>query len=221
MPLSSQAQIIDDLTAKAAKALAAGDQFEAERCGQEALELARSDGDFRRMAAVIPTLEQARLERLDEAAGLDRVTIMDSPFEDSIVIEPGCYLFQPPLVGADARRFRLMAHGSRIGAVVLCREPRIRLGLTPLVALSSGATVRVKVHPPDDDGQPDMHWYLDALDALGEAAGEMDPEMDVEKRIDALMARLAAIPEHEGLHRQLQEACLAAADLLSADATDS
>jgi hypothetical protein len=95
------------------------------------------------------------------------------------------------------------------------------MGLTPLVALGTGATVRVKVHPAADDERPDMAWYLDALDALGEAATEMDPAMNVEKRIDALLARLAAIPEHEGLHRRLEEACLTAADLLSADAKES
>ncbi len=41
--------------------------------------------------------------------------------------------------------------------------------------------------------------------------------MDVEKRIDLVLARLDAIPEHEGLHRGLEQMCHEAIDTLSAD----
>jgi hypothetical protein len=35
--------------------------------------------------------------------------------------------------------------------------------------------------------------------------------MDVERRVDAVLARLDALPDHEGLHRFLVETCQEAA----------
>ncbi len=217
MSVASLTQKIDDLTRKAAEALADKRYFEAERLASEALDLAREDDDFARMVAVLPTLEETRLGRLDQAVEPGTITIVDSPFDDDVEIKPGCYLFQPPLVGADARRFRLSALERSIPVGVLCREPLVKIGLMPIVALGSGATVRTKVKPPQDLEHPDIAWFLDALDALGEAATEIDPDMEVGRRITTLIAHLSAIPEHEGLHRCLEQACLEAAESLSAD----
>ena len=212
MSVASQTQTIDELTGKAAGALADQRYFEAEALADKALTLARDEGDYGRMAVVVPTLALARSGRLALATDLGTITIIDEPFEDDVKIEPGCYLAQPPLVGAHARRFRLTALHREIPAIVLCREPVIRLGLVPLVALGSGATVRTKVHPPQDLEHPDLEWFASSLEALGEAAAELDPALTVQKRVDALLTRLDAIPEHAGLHRYLEDSCREAAD---------
>ena len=47
---------------------------------------------------------------------------------------------------------------------------------------------------------------------MGEAAAELDPALTVQKRVDALLTRLDAIPEHAGLHRYLEDSCREAAD---------
>jgi hypothetical protein len=133
-------------------------------------------------------------------------------FTETDAVPPGCHLFQPPLVGADARRFRLLAQQRQVAAAILCREPVIRMGLVPVVAIAPGATVRCKVRPPASVDRPSLEWFADALEALGDAATEIDPELDVEKRIDALTARLDAIPDHEGLHRCLERTCREAAE---------
>jgi hypothetical protein len=53
-----------------------------------------------------------------------------------------------------------------------------------------------------------MAWFVDAMEALGDAAIEyLDPALPIVKRVDALLARLDAIPDHEGLHLALAEAC--------------
>ncbi len=217
MSLASQAQVIDDLLEKATKALTKGKLFEAERLASEAIHLARQDDDFNRMAGIVPTLAKVRRHRLNEAVQVGRITVMDCAYDDSIEIETGCYLVQPPLVGADARRLRLMAQQREIPVVVLCREPRISIGLIPIVALGQGATVRVKADPVEDAENPDMDWFLHALEVLGEAAAEMDPEMDVRKRVDALLTRLEAVPDHAGLHQCLLDACREAHERFSAE----
>ena len=212
MSIASQIRMIDELTEEAATALASKRHFKAEALAHKAMLLAHDDSDFKRMSLAIPTLRQARICRLDAAMKIGTLLVVDVPFEDDVTIEPGCYLIQPPLVGADARRLRLMAVSREINAVVLCREPVIRLGLVPFVALGSGATVRTKMKLPADIENPDLDWYASALEALGEAATELDPAMSVEKRVNTLLPRVDAIPEHAGLHQFLEESCREAAE---------
>jgi len=219
MSLASQTQTIDDLTGQAAQALADHRYFQAESLANKALTLARDDDDYQRMTVVVPTLALARSGRLALAIDVGTITIIDEPFDDDVKIKPGCYLVQPPLVGAHARRLRLTAVRQEIPAVVLCREPVIRLGLVPLVALGSGATIRTKVRPPEDLDHPDIEWFADSLEALGEAAGELDPAMTIKKRVDTLLTRLDAIPEHAGLHRFLEDSCQEAAESLDDSAS--
>jgi hypothetical protein len=216
MSVASQTRTIDDLTKQAAKALKRSRWFEAERLALQALDLARDECEFERMAAIVPTLYEARRQQIDAAADTGRITILDTPFTDEIKIKPGCYLVRPPLVGADARRLRLLAFSREVTVAVLCREPLAAIGLCPVVALGGGTTVRMKVDPPRDP--PDVDWFLDAMDALGEAALEtVDPALEVVKRIDALMARLDAVPGYDGLHACLEQACLEAHDALAAE----
>ncbi|MHC4127830.1 MAG: hypothetical protein ACYTE6_06695 [Planctomycetota bacterium] len=222
MPVTSQTRTIDDLTARAAKAVKRAHPFEAERFALQALDLARDECEFARMAKIVPTLCEARRQHIDAAVDAGRMTILETPITDEICIEPGCYLVRPPLVGADARRFRILAFSREIPVAVLCREPRARIGLCPVVALSGGCTVRMKVDPPLDPDEPDVDWFLDAMDALGEAALEtVDPQQEVVRRIDALLARIDAIPDYEGLYACLEEACLEAHEALSTEADGS
>jgi hypothetical protein len=217
MTIASQTRLIDELTEEAATALAAKQHFKAEALAHKALFLAHEDGDFSRMALTLPTLREARLCRLTAALKVGTLLVVDVPFEDDVTIEPGCYLIQPPLVGAHARRLRLMAVSREINTVVLCREPVIRLGLVPFVALGTGATVRTKMKPPTDIEDPDLDWFQSALEALGEAAAELDPAMNVQKRINALMPRVDAIPEHAALNQFLEDSCREAAEAGAGD----
>jgi len=217
MSIASQTRMIDELTEEAATALAAKRHFKAEALAHKAMLLAHEDADFERMALAIPTLREARVYRLDAAMKIGTLLVVDVPFEDDVTIEPGCYLLQPPLVGAHARRLRLMAVSREINAVVLCREPVIRLGLVPFVALGTGATVRTKMKLPADLENPDLEWYTTALEALGEAAAELDPAMNARKRVNALLPRVDAIPEHAGLNQFLEESCREAAEARAND----
>ncbi|MHC4447052.1 MAG: hypothetical protein ACYSXF_04615 [Planctomycetota bacterium] len=211
MSIAAQSKTIQDLHEKARQALDESLPFEAERLAAKALQLARRERLFDRMAEVVSTIQEARRVRIEPAIATGEVVVLDEPFDDQIKIEPGCYLIRPPLVGADARRLRLLAHSREIPVAVVCREPSTQLRLCPIVAISAGTTVRTKIDPPDDPDHPDMNWFLDAMHALGDWAIEtLDSGSDVEKRLDALLSRLDAIPDHEGLHECLRETCLEA-----------
>jgi hypothetical protein len=221
MSVASQTRTIDEMTEKAAQSLKEGRIFEADRLATQVLYLARDEEEFERMAKIIPTLFEARQQRIDAAVDAERMTVLDEQFTEEIEIEPGCYLIRPPLVGADARRLRLLASSREIPVAVLCREPTTRAGLCPVVAISRGATIRTKVDPPVDPDNPEIDWFLDGMDALGEEAVEsVDPQLDPVKRIDALLPKLDAVPSYDGLHIALEQACLEAHDAQSSEADE-
>jgi len=199
---------IDALMEEASQALAHTAYFQADRLARRGLLMARDADDFGRMARIILPLQEARRQRLQQALDVGSVTIVQMPIEETTPIEPGCYLIQPPQVGADARRLRLAAMEREIPVAVVCREPLTSLKLCPIVAISPGVTIRTKIDEPADPAHPDLPWFLEAMEALGDfAISSLDPALTTLKRIDALLNRLDTIPDHEGLHQALEEAC--------------
>ena len=219
MSPATTARKIDDLLSKAEKSLRRKRYFEAERMAGEALLMARQERDYQRMATIIRPLQKARQGRLALAADIGRVTILNAPFTEGDEIEPGGYLVRPPMVGVDARRFRLAAFALEVPVAVICHEPITQSGLCPLVALSGNVVVRTKIDPPADPDRPDLPWLLDAMQALGDWAIEsMDTQLAPERYIDELLSRIDAIPEHNGLHECLEEACRHEAEAAAAAA---
>jgi hypothetical protein len=200
-----------ELSAKAEQALSSGDVFEAERLMLKSLLACRAEHDFERMAAIVPHLMEARMRRLKNALAVKRIAIIDTPVSEDVRASKGCFLVQPPQVAADARRLRLAAFEQQVSVAVLCREPLTKIKLLPIVALGPGSTLRTKVQPPRNFEKPDMAWFIAAIDALGTFAVEsLDPSLTPMRRVDALLDRLDALPEHESLHHALQQACLEA-----------
>jgi hypothetical protein len=208
MGTAPTAKQIDTLMEQASAALASTSYFEAERFAGRALTTARQVADFDRMARIVMPLQEARRQRLQQALEVGEVTILDEVVDEEMTVEPGCYLIQPPLVGADARRLRLMAIEAAVPLAVVCREPRTQLGLCPIVAICPGVTIRTKIDPPADPAAPDLPWFVDALEALGDfAIDSLDPALPPLKRLDELLLRIEAVPDHEALHLALVDAC--------------
>ena len=199
---------IDALMEQASVALEATEYFKAESLASQALAAARQAADFDRMARIILPLQEARRQRFQLALDAGPITILDASVDEDTTVKAGCYLVRPPQVGADARRLRLIGLEHRIPVTVVCREPLTQLGDCPVVAIAPGVTVRTRIDPPDDPDDPGMAWFVGALEQLGDwAIDGLDPDMAVLKRIDALMLRLEALPEHERLHQALADAC--------------
>jgi len=214
---------IDQLMERASEALAETRYFEAERLALQALRAARKARQYDELARICLPLQEARRQRMLQAidASAD-VRVVNEPFdEESLELEPGCYLVEPQLVGADARRLRARALEDQVPAIVVCREPTTQLGLIPIVALGD-SVFRTKVRPPKNPDSPDKTWFVDAAEAIGDAAmDQIDPELEPERLVDALLVALDAIPEHEKLHQRLAEAAKEAAKHLAREHEDS
>jgi len=198
---------IDEQMVMAEAAIRRGKWFEAERCAQKALEMARRSEAFAMMASICMPLQEARRQRLQEALDCKLVQVIRAGVVEEMRIKPGCYMIEPPLVGADARRLRLAALRAEIPVAVLCREPINRMGLCPVVAIGA-ITVRTRIQPPRNLEKPTLSWFADALEQLGDFAIEtVDAGHDLDKQIDDVMAKLDAHPDHEGLHHTLVALC--------------
>jgi hypothetical protein len=206
---------IQQMMDKAQGALHRNAWFEAERLAARSLDLARAARDFGLMARITLPLQEARRQRLqlafDAAEASGKLHLVQEPFGEDVRPEAGCHLVQPPLVGADARRLRLAAFEQETPIAVLCREPRTKLKLCPIVSIGQ-VTIRTKIDPPSEWDRPTLAWFISAMESLGDAAIEtLDTGMSHLKQVDALLARLDAWPDHEKLHQALAEACREAA----------
>lgn len=199
---------IDTLMEKASRALAETDYFACERRCLEALRLAHGAEDYERMARILLPLQEARRQKRLAALDVGDVHVLSElPDEDELKIEPGCWLIEPPLVGADGRRLRERADREQIPVLVVVHEPMTQLRRWPIVMIGP-VTVRAYVAPPEE---VTPEWMIEANEALGdEAIAEVDSELPAATRVDRLMDRLGAVPEHEKLHQALEAACHAA-----------
>jgi hypothetical protein len=104
---------IDEQARMAEAAMRRGKWFEAERCAHKGLEMARRAEEFALMAEICLTLQEARRQRLQEAFDAKKVFILNEGIVEEMKLQPGCYIVEPPLVGADARRPRCRGSPTR------------------------------------------------------------------------------------------------------------
>ena len=183
------------------------DPFTAETRLAQGLRSAVTAGALELVPGIVMALADRRAARREAALDAGRLTVVTEPFEEEVLLDPGLYLLHPPLlVGADARRVRLLAIEQRVPVVAVCREPITVIGLCPVVAISPGCTIRTKLRPPAswDDAEAVADWMLVAHDALGDAAvDQLDAELPATRRLEQLLDRLDAIPEHRELHEAI------------------
>jgi hypothetical protein len=215
---------IDRLMDRASLALAETRYFDAANDAAHALNRARRENDFERMARICLPLQEARRQIRQLATDTAAVRLVAHPEDIRGSLEPACYLIQPPMIGADARVLRETAFKRRVPVSVLAREPLTRKGLWPIVGVGE-ISVRVQIAPPvpleraDDritrdrfEGPVPIEWFEAAGEALGDSAiAALDPALHPHWRVDELMEALEAVPEHERLHQALAAACRDAA----------
>ncbi len=208
MPASANPSKIDHLMNKASETLAHTRYFEAERMAVKALEMAHNDRDYERMARIVLPLQEARRQRYQQALDEGSIAIVNEDIADDFKLRPGCYLVEPPQVGADARRLRHLGLQREIPIAVLCCEPVTQLRQQPIVAINPGNSYRTKVDLPADYDNPDIEWFANAMEALGDSVIEnLDAKQEITRRVDTLLEALNAIPEHERLHQVLEQSC--------------
>jgi hypothetical protein len=200
---------IDSLMEQAAAALARTDYFECERASGEALTIAHRLHDYGRMERILMPLEECRRQKrlLAAEAGM-KGQLSEFP-DESFELEAGCWLIEPPLVGADGRELRRRANEAGIPVLLIVREPKTQLRTWPIVMIGV-KTVRAYVEPPKK-GQADVQWLLSAAEALGDAAIEMvDRTRSTERRINDLVDLVDTLLDHDLLHQSLAHTCVEA-----------
>lgn len=224
---------IDQLMERASHLLERRKYFDAERHCIEALDLAHRGSDFERMARILLPLQEARRQKRDMAVDAGEVFIVDEAVPKPGDLRPGMYLVQPPRVGLDGRMLREMADRQEVPIVVVTREPATRDGMWPVVSLGP-MVVRTRVKPAEarkpakaakpgkgkkkksestngDHGviRPSAEWFLEANEALGDAAiaGAMESTKSTMARLEELYLRLQSHPDHEKLHQALADTC--------------
>lgn len=212
---STKAEKIDELMELASAALAKTDYFECEQLALQALNTAYEAGDFERMARITLPLQEARRQKRLEAVDsgeVIRLNEADAEILEAESVEPGCYLFEPLLVGADGRDFRERANQQRIPVLVVVREPRTSLGEWPVVMIGP-LTVRTRIQPPGkkDESPVTVQWMQAASEALGdEAIMKVDSTRSAADQVGQILDLLGTCPEHEKLHQALESTCRAA-----------
>src|SRR5688572_1720456 len=103
---SERGAAIDGTMERASAALVAMRYFEAERLCLRALGRAYELFDYERMARILMPLQEARRLKRQLAVDAGAVRVVGSAAEVRGPVAAGCYLFRPPLIGADARAFR-------------------------------------------------------------------------------------------------------------------
>ncbi len=215
---------IDRLMERASRALEKTQYFEAERFCKDALRRAHEAADFERLARICMPLQEARRQKRQLAVDSGLIVVFTDPRQLRGVghdIMPGCYLFQPPLLGVDARNFRDEADSLNVPVLVLCREPLTKDLKWPVVGVGQ-VSVRTRVDPPVPltreeknvtkdayvgNPLPTTRWFEAAAEAMGDwAIARLKFDEPAAWRVDDLMNYLDAHPDHEKLHQRLEEA---------------
>lgn len=198
---------IDALMERAGEALSRGEYFECERLCDEALSATFRARDFERMARIVLPLEEARRQKRLAAADAGLIVAIDGEAGLDGKIEPGCYLIEPMLVGADGRDFRDRADELEVPVIVIVHEPVTQLKRWPIVMVGQ-TTIRTTVEPPSKKRPLDVEWFLEAGEALGDAAiDEVEVDLPAETRVERLLQRVQTLRDHDKLHQALMEAC--------------
>lgn len=191
---------IDDIMERASQSLAQMDYLTTEALCLDALVEARAAGDWSYYARILLPLQEARRQRRMIAcdAGVRLGPSMPTA---------GVAVLTHPSSREEAKVLRRAAHAERrYVEVMFIDNPADASHWT--VRSYDGPDVACEVGSPA--GDPDVTWYLQASETLGDAAiAQADAPIGSIERIDQLEQRLAVVIDHEKLHQRLAEAARA------------
>ena len=233
---AGEATRLDAMMEAATRALVGMDYAEAERLCVEALAEAKRQGRWAYYTRIVLPLQEARRQRrmiaADTLVGIAPAEDVERIAERLHKVGGGCVVVVPPVTveaaagllegGPDASARKASPQRRRGGVEVVYAEPggetwRVRSVALPDLAVDRPAPPEewigrwlVPDQTPTVDFRSPADWYLDAAEALGDAAiREVDAGLSTAKpsviRIEALERMIVAVPTHEKLHQRLAE----------------
>lgn len=182
--------------------------FKAEKSAVAMIDSARAALQWEKLANALGDLCDARQSCARAAHNGKKVQVLDSMELADSIREGGRFLVRPPLVGRDASLIEHALKKRGFSAIVLCREPKTKLGRCPIVSLGSGVTVRTQVDEPSNPEKPTCRWFDDVVDAFGAyVIGKIDTEATNQRQLDFLLVHLSAIPLHVDAYRIAMGLC--------------
>lgn len=217
---------VEDLRARFERAMGDGRAVDAEAWCARALELAAKGRRWGDVAGIVPMLSSASGLRRRQALESGDVTVLHDPRRLPRVLQTGCYLVQPPMIGRDGANLRHTLRSRRIAGLIVTREPMTRTTRRwPIVAVTSQRVLRVQVDPPraaawtgerptyDQLIEPiPPEWFAAAARALDEAAVKVAQQDDPAAwQADDLVDAVLGHPEAVTAASMLVEVALRAA----------
>lgn len=217
---------LDDLMQTASQALADMDYARCERLCAEALNQARAEEHWVMAQRVLLPLQEARRQKRQSA--LDGLILLGVPAADdeqellAFLKTPrlGCIVLTQPTTAEQAARVEQSIAEQGLAIEVLfadnpMAEPtwRIRTASGPAASVDQPAPVQWAgrlIDPMRTTPPTPAHWFMQASEALGDAAlaaiGTAPGTVDY---FDALARVLDAVGDHEILHQRLAQAAKA------------
>jgi len=182
--------------------------FKAQKAAIVRVDAARADMQWDKLAAALRDLYNARQSCAKAARNGKKVQVVESVECADSICSGGRYLVRPPLVGRDASLIEHALKSRGYSAIVLCREPKTKLGLCPIVSLGSGVTVRTQVGEPANPEKPTCNWFDGVVQEFGDyVVDKIDENATSQRQLDYLLAHLSAIPAHSNAYRVAIKLC--------------
>lgn len=220
-------EAIDRLMESASQALADMDYLTCEANCLEALAQARADNDWSYYARILLPLQEARRQRRMIAAEgrvrLGSAMLDGSPETWLQQIDTGCIALTRPHTPEDAARLRKLARDQRFYVEVLYAdntsdEPRWTLQSTANISAEKAMPAprrdwvekwlsnldQQKMDQATTGSATPSDWFLDAAEALGDAAmAGLNEESGLRSQLAYLESCLEIVTDHEILHQRL------------------
>ncbi len=219
-------QDLDQLMDQASLLLVKMQYLEAEKLCEQALKQARERKLWGYLARITLPLQECRRQRRMIAAEGHVVLGTDHLGTESLTelleLDSGCVVFTGKDAAANALRLmqnirKNPRHLLVLAASVTKSQWTVHSAIQPILTITYPAPPEDWQHKTLEPGQwSDIaespwptpgDWFLDVLEKLGDQALKtIEPKDDTVKRVDALLASLHAVSDHEILHQQLAKA---------------
>jgi hypothetical protein len=169
---------------------------------------ARKNENWPELQSAVRSLQLANKQRFSLSKNGRRVRVLETYDDIDEIEDGGRYLVCPPLVARNATDLQTSLDEMGFSTIVLCREPKTKMGLCPIVTLGDNTTVRSQIKEPRNPNKPTVGWFDSGTNELGRTVVEkIDTFATDDRKLDYLLGHLCAVPAYDGLYLAIITIC--------------